>query len=370
MVICSLLGLLPSCSTVHLSVVESSTGLASPTGLVSPTRAPVSAAAPPSPRPSVIPVPPRPALRTPTLPTINGDGVTHDVLFSVPIGAGGVYYRNVHVPEALPDGPAAVAAAPDGTFWLADTVANRLVHYDHDGMLLAAVNLAGIAVGVVDLEATGTSIWLLDQAAIIPTVLRLSPEGQPLSRYDLPEGSRLEDGLTGIALSDHGEVLVEFNDGTRITQLIDANGLLSPGAAPGYQYSGRTYRVEMTSDGDQVVGHIVTEATTIDIHVPNRLGGVRLLGVRPDHSLYVLVDELITESDGRLRVDSVVHWYREDGRLLGLARFPLQDQVTPVEHPLAVGPEGTVYGLITRPEHVEIQRLRFARELVSTPIAP
>jgi hypothetical protein len=105
----------------------------------------------------------------------------------------------------------------------------------------------------------------------------------------------------------------------------------------------------------------------VEVGVTHRLGGLRLLSVNADDDFYIVVDEVAT-ADSRVQVDQTVRHYDPAGELLGLARVPLAEQHTYVAHGLAVSPDGGVYALITRPDRVEVQRLRFSREL--RPILP
>lgn len=153
------------------------------------------------------------ALSNATTPVSAQDGNTHEIVFTIPVGPEGVQYQGEGIPEMLVGGPAAFAVAPDGSFWIADTVGNRLLHYSSKGNALGVINLAGRAVGIGDLAVTSSDVLALDIAAVIPRILRLSPDGKLLARYELPEGLRLENGLSGIALGDQGEILVEREGG-------------------------------------------------------------------------------------------------------------------------------------------------------------
>jgi len=53
---------------------------------------------------------------------------------------------------------------------------------------------------------------------------------------------------------------------------------------------------------------------------------------------------------------------------LGIARMPLAEQFIYVPHSLAVGPDGTVYALLTHPYIVEVVRLYFFVHL--DPLSP
>jgi len=83
-------------------------------------------------------------------------------------------------------------------------------------------------------------------------------------------------------------------------------------------------------------------------------------------SFYVIAEEVTV--NGAIQVDQTVRHYDAAGKLLGLARVPVAEQYTYVAQGLAVGPDGAVYALITRPDRVEVWRLRLARAL--EPILP
>jgi len=292
------------------------------------------------------------------------DANTHETVLTIPVGEDGVRYSGAG-PEILTWGPAGFTVAPDGSFWIADTVSNRLLHYSPEGKRLNTINLdAYQVVGAGDLEIAASDIFVLDIAAVIPRILRLSPAGELLASYELPRGLRLENGLSGIAVGDLGEVLVEREGGVFVSMLVDADGRIALTALDGYIHRGRPYtaRPADLTAADTTRGYITAGDTHIEVDVTHSLGGLRLLGVNADDSFYVVVDEVAIASSG-IQVDQTVRHYNADGELLGLARVPLAEQYTSVAHGLAVGPGGEVYTLITRPNRVEVQRLRFSREL-------
>jgi hypothetical protein len=118
---------------------------------------------------------------------------------------------------------------------------------------------------------------------------------------------------------------------------------------------------------DGTRGYITAGNKHIEVDVTHSLGGLRLLSVNADDDFYIVVDEVAT-ADSRVQVDQTVRHYDPAGELLGLARVPLAEQHTYVAHGLAVSPDSKVYALITRPDRVEVQRLRFSRQL--RPILP
>jgi hypothetical protein len=266
---------------------------------------------------------------TPAISIKDEPGPPYEVVFSVPVGGEGVHYEGVGVPETLPWGPAAFTVGPDGTFWIADSVKNRLLHYNKEGQDLGAIGLAGLVVGIGDVAANGSEVLVLDIAAQVPKILRLSQSGEVLAKYDLPVGLRLENGLTGIALGQTGEILVELERGGRIFQLIDAQGEDRPEELEGYVYG----------------------------------GGLTFLGANADGSFYVIREELV--SSAPIQVDQTVLYLDAGGEQVGVARAPVAEQLVYVAHSLAVGPDGAVYALVTRLESVDIVRLNFYRQLES-----
>ena len=294
---------------------------------------------------------------------------THETVFIIPGGKDGVQYEGER-PEMLTWGPTAFAIAPDGSFWIADTVGNRLLHYSPKGEALNAINLnEHQVVGVGDLEITASGIWVLDIAAVMPRVLHLSPDGELLASVGVPKELGLANGLSGIAVGEQGQVLVEREGSAFVSQLVDADGKVAPVVLDGYIHGGRLYTagpVDMAAV-DATRGHIMAGNKRVEVGVNHRLGGLRLLSVNADDDFYVVVDE-VAIADSGVQVDQTVRHYDPAGELLGLARVPLAEQYAYVAHGLAVSPDGGVYALITRPDRVEVRRLRFSREL--KPILP
>jgi hypothetical protein len=99
----------------------------------------------------------------------------------------------------------------------------------------------------------------------------------------------------------------------------------------------------------------------VDVATDYSLGGLTLLGVNPDGGFVLVLDEVDTDDSGAIRVEETVHLFDVGGVHLGEARFPLESQFVEVGHALAVGPDGYAYGLLTRPDHVEVARLTYAK---------
>ncbi|MCL7453405.1 MAG: hypothetical protein M8467_10200 [Anaerolineae bacterium] len=277
------------------------------------------------------------------------------VVFTVPVGPNGVQYG------AEQTGPMALAVAPDGTFWIADTQGNRLLHYDPHGVLLNQIDLNGHGIGVADVEAIGSDVNAL-MVGYGEKVLRFTADGNLLATYDIPEGLGPESGLTGLAVGDQGEILLEFMMGAEVAQLVDARGVVEPAPLSGYTHEGKLYKARQSGSWTSA-GTIVAGSARIEVTVPNLLAGLRILGFAPAGNLYAVVDEMV--STPTVWVDQTVHLYGPAGELLGMARVPVAERYTYVQNGLAVGPDGCVYALLTRPDQVEVIRLGFSTELES-----
>ncbi len=286
-----------------------------------------------------------------------GDGVNHDLVFSIPVGQDGVTYQGCGIPEAGCWGPTAFNVAPDGSFWIGDTQANRLLHYSPVGERINTIDLTGSGNAISQIEVTAEHVLALGEYETRPAVLRLNQDGELVSRYDLP----FQGFPTGFAVTDQGEILVELvaeDRPNRWERLVDANGTLAPAPVPGYLHGGRVYQVEGASVPGQTRGQIIAAGVPVAVTVEHSLGGLELLGVNADRSFYVRVDDMLPTQT--VQIDQTVRHYSADGRLLGEARVPIMEQFVPVGQGLAVGPDGAVYALLARPDRVEVQRLRFA----------
>jgi hypothetical protein len=300
---------------------------------------------------------------------VNAQGVlSFEVVFTVGVGDQGIHYEGAGKPETLVWGPAALAIGPDGSFWIADTPGNRLLHYTAKGLKVGTIDLTDMVVAASDLKITTSNILVLDTAAMSPKVVRLALDGTLLASYAIPSDHDLGHGLSGIAVGDQGEILLERADGAFVSQLVDASGKVALAPLDSYIHHGRAYaaRPADLNSSDKVRGHITVGTTTIQVEVPHTLGGLRILGVNSDESLYVIVDEL--ETAKTLQVDETVRHYDVKGQLLGMSRIPIAEQYTYVAHALVVGPDSAVYAALTRADHVEIVRLKFSQQL--EPILP
>ena len=332
------------------------------------TKTPVpSVIPPPTPSPATASVSRSPTVAPPTLighpqvaftsvleaapsPETGSEANGHHTLFSIPIGKEGVRYEGQNVPEKEVWGPQGFTVAPDGAFWIVDSVGNRLLHYDATGHLLDRLDLdPHHVVGAADVAVTDSHILVL--AISIPMVYRLSTEGESVARYTVPP--HLEGEISGITVGDHGEVILELGEGRSLFLLVDADGKASQ---TGYYVPNKPTYASIEARGANR-GHVVIGDQRVEIITTHALTGLRVLGITPAGSFYVRVSERTSTSPTQVSV--TLRHYSTAGQLLGVAHVPVAEQHAYVPNGLALGPEGDVYALITLPDRVEIQRIVF-----------
>jgi len=294
----------------------------------------------------------------------------NEILFTIPVGEDGIHYEGVDNPDMLIWGPAAFTVAPDGTFWIADTPDDHLLHFNPNGELIDKIFIGDFVIGAGDLEVASSTIWVLDVASVPPKVVQLYSNGKIIGLHDLPKGLWLEDGLSGIAIGTDGSLLIERMGGHEITQLITPEGEQNIKDLEGYEIQGKVYSAHPADmrENDASEGYIQAGDKRIEVSVVNDLGGLSLLHINSDGSFLAQVVELVLNKS--FQVDQKVYRYDASGSLIGMARVPLASQYTTVEHGVAAGPEGEVLAMITRPDGVEIHKLSFHSKLEPILIPP
>ena len=97
----------------------------------------------------------------------------------------------------------------------------------------------------------------------------------------------------------------------------------------------------------------------VPIAAPGSLGALTVMGINPDGSFVISVDWMSFANSQVIDGGRQLFWYSADGILLGIAEFPISEQEVQVDHPVFLATDGYLYGLVTRPEHVEIVRLNY-----------
>lgn len=300
-----------------------------------------------------------------TMASSQDNEIKNEVIFTIPIGNQGIHYAGNNNQDSFTWGPAAFTVAPDGTFWIADTPDNHLLHYSPKGVLLDKIAIGGYIIGAGDLEVTPKEIWILDIASFPPKVVQFSLNGKMLRVYNMPKGLYLEDGLSGIVSGNDGSLLIDLGDDKTTTRLISATGIEEQSVIGGYEFEDKIYTAFSPDlrEKDISKGYLIAGNQRINIQVANNLGGLRILHINPDGSFVVEVVEFVLNF--AFHVDQKIYRYDPAGNFIGMARAPLGEQYTFVAHNIAVGPDGDVYALITRPNGGEIQKLTFTADLPS-----
>ena len=308
-----------------------------------------------APSPAATPIPPM------AVNVVEGDGLSHELVFA--IRNEGRYSGEAGQAPWLGWGADNLAAAPDGSFWIADTPADpdRLLHYSPQGELLQVVPMrfGERTYWARDVAAGPSGVWVLDNISQPGLVLHLSLDGSLIGTYEIPgqfathvqEGS-VSPGLWHIPFTEGETVLLDGPLG--IVEMAVKDGSASFKKVEGYTLGGRVYT--------EVENGLMVDDLRVGMKLlqPDHfLNYAWLLGAASDGSFYVRVDEGNKDQGKAEPPDQFVRRYSSTGELLGIALLPLSD--IDQAHDVTLGPDGNVYALYPRTDHsVEILRLRFA----------
>lgn len=275
--------------------------------------------------------------------------------FSVEVGEDGVTYD---LDGSPPSGPTSFALLDNGSVVIADTMAvergePRLLHYDRTGEPLAVIDLADEEVAaIVDVVTDGSQLAILDVLVEINRyrVLTINVAGDVAAMIDIPQGFWLENGLTGLAWDDSG-ILLEFEFGARYARLSESGDLESP-IIPVFD----GISIEL-SPGSGRTTEITTNRAAFSVERATDLGGATLLGIAPDGSIVVVVDEVDMSGDV-IAVTRRVQHYSVAGEFLTESVIDAADQFLDIQRPFELDATGTVLYLQALPESVAVVPLQ------------
>ena len=305
---------------------------------------------------TIIPPTPTPGIQLPQ---------TTQVIFTIPNPQPWSGREGDPRPDWLGWGAETFAAAPDGTFWIADSAAapHRLLHFTAQGELLLQVSMSEHVIYPYHLVAALDSLWVLDISGMQPRVVQLSLEGAFLSQVDIPPEFMTVDGMFasnaafGLMLGESGELLLYTLNG--IYELVDAGGAVVSHPLEALNFYGHAYQ---PGAFDQAAGHwsIIVDSALLEMPATFSPDQNPFLGFNPDGS-FVLSGFEHTNAD---LWDRQVLYYHPSGELLGMSRQLPQLFFKDYNHHLAFGPDGSVYQLLSHPDHsVQIVRLGFSAQL-------
>ncbi len=285
-------------------------------------------------------------------------------------------------PDWLGWGAQTFAAAPDGSFWIADSAIypGRLLHFSPQGDLLAVLSLEDVVVYPYHLLAGTETLWILDISSQPPKVVQLDDQGQVLRLEDIPDewllvqGEPLYNAVSSLFFGETGELLV--NTGNGLFELLEAAppgrdvaGKRSARRLEALSMAGHSYR--LTPNPADYTLNLEVDGKAVAIAPPDELAVDPLIGVYPDGSFAVTVYRQLPPQAGGVQMEKLVQVYSPAGDLLGVARLRPSFIYVEYQHDLAFGPGGEVYQLVSNADHsVEIVRLGFAPEYAALPPAP
>ena len=271
--------------------------------------------------------------------------------FSVPVGADGITYD---LDGSPPSGPTSFAALDDGSVVIADTMAvergePRLLHYDRTGDLLAVIDLADEEVAaIVDVATDGSQLAILDVLVSMNRyrVLTLSVDGEVETVMDVPVGSRFENGLTGLTWDDSG-ILLDFEFGARYARLIESD-VVESRAVP--VFGGTSIQLK---PGSSWTTDVTTSRSSFSVERGTELGGAILVGIAPDGSIVLVVDEVDLSGEA-IAVTRRVQRYTATGEFLAETVFDAADQFLDIPRPFELDATGEILYLRAEPDRVKI----------------
>ncbi len=264
-------------------------------------------------------------------------------------------------PDWLGWGTELFAVASDGSFWLADTAIfpNRLLHYNPQGELLQQVSLADVVVYAQSLAIARDSLWVLDSTSQQPKVIQFNLDGKYKSSVDLDtSGVRFYYGLMSC---DRSDLLTLGSDG--YTEVIADSGEVTRQILQELSCYGHTYH-----HGSWNAAPVIIDGISSAPFADFRVGS--FLGFNPDGS-FAISGYLVDASGMPDYQQSEVRYYDVSGKLLGLTRQKPMNIYKQWDHQLAFGPDGSVYQLLSNPDHsVQILRLGFSASLAPLSTVP
>ena len=284
-----------------------------------------------------------------TTTTVPADVAT--LPFSIEVGSDGVTYDLGGSP---PSGPTSFAVLDDGSVVIADTMAvdrgePRLLHYDRTGEPLAVLDLADEEVAaVVDVVTDGSNLAILDVLVSMNRyrVLTLSVTGDVEAVVEIPQGFWFEDGLTGLTWDDSG-VLLEFELGARHARLAESGAIESP-VVPVFDGTS----IELIPGSGRMT-EVTASLTSFSVDRGTDLGGVTLVGIAPDGSIVVVVDEVDLSGEA-IAVTRRLQRYSADGEFERESVIDAADQFFDIQRPFELDATGQVLYLYAGSDRVTI----------------
>jgi hypothetical protein len=296
-------------------------------------------------------------------------GEVYETLFRIPAGKESDIKYEVPSCCANIEGPNAIAVLPDHSILISDLLRGRLLKYDRDGQLQQSIRMDELGIGYIrDMRVKGDEIFLLETAYQNFRVHRLTLDGKLIASEEIPyqypfdaqnPEYTLEGGLSGIAIDCRKRIILEVT-GVKLFPLDFVQKQYDASLIPqGLLCNGKRFFVSTPSLGKDP--QVTAGETIYQTRLSEGLGGLRFLDVFEDGSIYLVRDDVMPITP--IRVDQTIHYIDASGDVQGVARAPLSEYYYPIVRNTAVGPDGEVYGLLPRPDSLDVIRLNFYEEL-------
>ncbi|MDJ0925955.1 MAG: hypothetical protein QNJ77_15495 [Acidimicrobiia bacterium] len=265
----------------------------------------------------------------------------------MPIGPGGIEYSGSGDEQEI-TGPSLLAADPNGGLHFYDPVGRRILTLD--GREWTEIDMAALDIASVTALAANSQHLIAIEIFFQPVrnrIHRIGFEGDIVETIEIPEGFRLEDGLSGVRSDIAGRIIVEFAGGEfyavwngpdlgfEMVNQLDVDGYTITPQVP-----------------DLLIGDVLLAA-----ELTAGLGGLRYLTTTSD-GFHIVERQDVLSLDPEFLVVSTVEWYASDGALLGAARIPpLQDQYISTPPPVAILPDGRAVALVALEDEVRLDVL-------------
>jgi len=261
----------------------------------------------------------------------------------------GIHFSG-EAPEVINWGPKNFTVDLDGTFWIADTVVEHIIHADRQGSIIGVLDVSKDAVGAAMAQSNGKELAVISVASQPPRALRYSMSGELLNTYDLP--MEWQGSVTGIEISDDGTITVQREHGYRRHPIVEN----SDGSYEVTDTSGITWDLNEPSEFDRFVVNPVDSRNSISLR--------RFMG-EWNNTTYVYVEEWRDDEYGQAVVDSTVRKFNEDTEEIGVARVNIRDRYTFID----LGgiqydtKSGKMLTMMTRKNGLGITALKFVKHL-------
>jgi hypothetical protein len=286
-----------------------------------------------------------------------------NMLFTIPVDQANIHWSADCGPlkNCAWAGVTGIAAAPDGTFYIADAD-ERLLHYSGTGTLMGVQSYMGSTVPLF-FTMQGNDLWLFQSTSMIAPDARtitgfykVSADGTELgsykwetiaaalNRYNGPstvysgtQSISIVAGITSLQIGGDGQLMVETTpltdqnvpDYTKsyLIQVIGADGKPDLKLLPGYPARGKYYTTEVAPDAKS--GYVTNGDIRVEITSTQYIRRLDVHSVRPNGSFYVISEEHFSPPSPNgpelvhvyLDANYIYH-YSADGRLIDRARLP------------------------------------------------